>query len=554
MSARPLGLVLVGTSAFTLACGCLGIFDRGEDEVVDTGTKPTPPASERAPQYADLALWPQELVVSPGSSWPLRLVATQGDGNQVLVDGTFSSDDESVVSVNGLGTATALSSGNVVLTAEAEGLKAEATVTVRDDGVMEVWLVDALTGEPVEGMVAVDGVAYETNESGHVDLAVEEGDALQVVAWDHDGAYRTTHVLDVLPRAWVLPLELDEPTEAYVSGPIDVEEVPSGGIGDRRVGLVAPRLRGGPLLVSLEDLFGPTRSVEVLGLAVELPENFWVAGTAEDYASIVPAGETGIWTMGGPVSLGDLAAAGEDKGALVEVLIASLDDVVYDLRDLEVEDADELQQPLTPDLALDEEVKVPLPALPAGFEEQEALVFVLAGTGEAGPAVVGIGLGQDEVFARRVGSDALGMQGSGRATALVQQEGLGSGGPVTITSGAISAAGTASLRPFLTAASLASFDGSTRELTLDVDDRATLTRLTVTSGNGTMRTVWTWGGYQGATLDVVGPDMGWGTTEWRIDALETLSGTWESVLTDGWLSEVALRDASVAGARSQAAY
>ena len=551
---RPLALPLVVSTAFTLACGCFGIFERDEDVVADTGTAYVPPASDRAPQYADLAVWPQDLVVSPGSSWPVTLVATQGDGSRVLVDGSFESDDEAVVSVNGLGTATSLSPGKALLTAEAEGLTAQASVTVRDDGVMEVWLVDALTGEPVEGVVAVGETSVETSEGGHADLEVPDGDAVQVVAWDHDGAYRTTHVLDVLPRSWVLPLELDEPAQAYVRGSIDMTEVPSAGIGDRRVGLVAPRLRGGPLLVSLEDLFGPTRSVEVLGLAVELPENFWVAGAAEDYTAVVPAGETGIWTLGGPVSLADLAAAGEDLGALVQVLLDSLDDIVYDLEDLEVVEEQELAQQLAPGLPLDDDVAVPLPGLPAGFEDEDALVFVLAGTGEAGPAVVGIGLGQEEVFAQRVSAEALGLQGSGQATALVQQGGLGSGGPVTISSGSIDGAGTASLRPFLGLASLSEFDGSTRSLVLDVDDRATLTRLTVTSGSGTMRTIWTWGGYQAATLDVVGPDMGWGTTAWRVDALETLSGTWESVLVDGWLSEVALRDASVAGARSQAEF
>ncbi|GEM_PF-6949802 len=550
---RPLALPLVVSAAFLVGCGCLGWW--GDDDApADTGQATSPTPSEWTPQYEDLALWPQDLTVSPGSSWSMRVVGTRGDGTQAVLEATYGSEDESVVSINGLGTATSVGAGSTVVSAWADDLEASATVTVTDSGLMEVQLISAETAQPIpDAVVSVDGVEGTTDGAGWASVEVADGRAVEVLAWDPLGEHITTHVLDVVPRQWVLPLEPSERLDAMASGDINLDGVPQAKLGQRRVGIVGPRLRKGPLLVSLDELFGPTRSVELLGFDVELPQNLWVAGDAEDYAADLPAGESGLWTLGGPVSLADVAAAGDDLGRLVAVFVDHADNLVYDLQDVQTAEDADIDVGLDPAQPFDDAVVVPLPEVPAGFVEQDALVFVMAGTGDAGPAVVGLGMGSDEATALRVSADALGMHGAGRVSALVQRDGLGGGGSLSVSSGPI-VAGEASLRPYLSEVGLTDFDGSTRSFTLNADGRATVTRLRVTSSNGQARIVWTRGGYQAVTLAAGGTDMGWGATTWDVDALETLDGTWESLLVDGWLTDLALRDAAVAAARSKVSF
>ncbi len=504
----------------------------------DTASDDTGGAADDTGEVVDavvgLALYPSEITVHPGASFPLRVVGTRASGLTEDLDVPVLSADDSVVSVATL-EASALTEGEVELEVSVDGLSATASVTVVDDSAMSVTVLDAFTGEPVKGLkvkVLDDDDPVYTSLEGEARVPVSAGgEALNVTAYG--SGYVPATVMGVVGRDVVIPVRTEASLEPVtVTGDVDITGVPEGGVGDVIVGMAAPALPLGPGVVDPEVLSGPNRTVELFGLEADVPGNLYVRDVAEDYQLEQPAGAVRIWTLSGALPISELTSGLDDVGDAVALLEDHIDGIVWSFVDgPNAGWGEELTVGLAPDTGLDDTVEIEVPELSLGFSGDEQ-PLVLTGQQFSDGQVVptGIGVGQGTVEVSELASADFGDDPV--VTVLAQVGGLGSGG-----ASCVSGAPRGETLPDLpNVPEVGSFIAEDKVFSLSSDTDSTLVRVTITGGDRVVRDLYLDGGSHSGDLPDPGFSFGYGQTEWVLMALRPESGTFEDRIARGTLA------------------
>lgn len=284
----------------------------------------------------------ESLLVAPDgaridSATTIRVRATgvTASGRRVEVDDAVWTASSGEISADGPTAPTEFTPagvGTVTITAEAEGLSADATIEVVAGGTLDVVVVDAVDGTPIQGasvslvtgtasgMTVADGTAQLTGAfEGAIDLHVEAPDHFPVTLF---GLKAKNVRIPVRPA--------NPPASGDVQGAIDFQqaldrEEPEAGT--LWIGFAGPAIRGNVLSFGFDALVGPNRTINVGGLEVEAPSNIYVYGVTEEYIALSPPGTTAVFALGGEVTLQEIsdvlgeAGDGSDLGSIVAELI-----------------------------------------------------------------------------------------------------------------------------------------------------------------------------------------------------------------------------------------
>ncbi|MDP2314073.1 MAG: Ig-like domain-containing protein [Pseudomonadota bacterium] len=402
------------------------------DTSVDTGTV--------APSWLTLEVWPAAMIVHPGATWPLRVVATDPDGARGdlptdLDVPTFAVDDPTIATVDTAGLVTALAEGATTVRVFIGGLEADCTIEVRADGVATITVLDGATGAPIEGAkVAIPfSSPVSTDASGIALLPVPDGLPLTFSTWVDDEYDALTVVgmvgrqltVSVLPKDTVL-------NDATLTGAVDFSGIDDGGWSDVVVGFAAASIQGALASTRLEDLFADERAITVFGVDVEAPANLFVEGAAETYDATAFAGDVAVWGLGGPIAIADATESLSGTGDALQLLADNIGAMSWgQVTGLTATSGASTTADLAPADRFDDLVTVSLPPLSLGFtgteeyfllaaEERAAEGFVVTGLGTGTPA------GSTDIPTVLAGTvlDSLGTT----VLAYAQVGGVGSGG------------------------------------------------------------------------------------------------------------------------------
>lgn len=502
--------------------------ETGEPEAVPTG----------------LVASPDGLVVHPGASWRVRAVGSWSDGTSDDVDATWTSSDESVLSVAD-GVATATAAGSVTLTATWGEHGDALTVEVRDDGLLTATVVDADTGAVIPGVVLVIDEGDELPDDdgdGVVSTAVSSGAGLAVTA-SADG-YVPATIWATVSRELILPLRptpADEEIVTSVSGDVDVSAVPEAEFGEIIVGLAASSLQGHPLLVEPDALLSDNRSVSLYGIDAELPQNVYIDDVVETYIVPVQPGEAAVWSLAGALPVGDVTLSLDGAADALDLLWANVDGLMWDGDAVgALAEGGEAELGLAPDLPLDVELTAALGELPLGFSGDERALVLTGTMGEAGLLVTGFGVGSADMTVRDAGISA-----DLTAVAVAQVGGLGSGDAMCATTAAAQG-DHIPLPPLPEAPDLGEFDPATRTFALSTDERMRFVRVTITGKDHGQRDLYLDGGAMSGILPYAYIPFWFGSTDWELLSLEPETEAFEAFVSTGRLDELTAAE----GARS----
>ena len=520
-------------------------YTSSETGLADDTSEPDPDDTGEPPDdgIVELRLFPDGLVVHPGATFSVRVVGQDAEEAWTDLDLTVSSDDETVVTVVD-GVATAIAAGEVALRVSHEELEAEAQISVRDDGAIDVIVVSAVDGSPLQGAkvkLSDDDEAEYTSPEGKVRLPVSDGGPLAVTAYTD--AYVPATIYGTVAREVVVPLRPDEvASEATVVGSVSLDGVESGGAGDLIVGIAIPALVHGPALIDPNALTGPARELEVFGVEATVPGNLYLRDIAEDYVATQEPGPARMWTLAGALPISELTAGLEGSGDALGLVGDHVEDMSWGWGEAAWVDAGESADvDLSPAEALDEVVTVEVPELSLGFSGDES-PLVLVGELLSDGAVVptGLGLGLDTVTVHETGG---GFGVARVATAMAQVGGLGEGGATCVSSAPLTDE-RAELPPWLDVPEVDSFSPTSKAFALVSDDESSLVRVTIEAGDGGLRDLYVSGGAVEGVLPDPGFSFGYGQTRWTLVGLAPTHGTFEHRVASGELSlEVAARDA-----------
>lgn len=493
---------------------------------------------------------PDGMVAAPGATWPLRLSAQDSAGSWSDVDGAWASSDPAVISVDDADVATAVAVGTATLTGSWEGLSATLSAEVREDGTVVVSVVDQATGALVTGasLVVDDGDLYKDDDGdGTVSAPVTSAGPIAITVKARN--YVPVTYWGTVSRSLTVPLRSAEAASstATISGTVDLSEVPAGEFGQVVAGLAAGTVQGAPLLVDPDGLLAEDRTLDFYGVEASVPQNVYVGGVAETYATPVEAGSAGVWTLGGPLPIGDLTAGVSGTGDVLAILAANRDGLRWGWdAGGTLAAGDTLAVDLKPETTLDLLREVPVGALPLGFSgDEEVLVLVGQNMPDQGMVITGFGLGQDTV---EVASADVALDGalSEQWVVVAQVDGLGSGGALVAA-----VADTDDSLPALPQVPSGDFDAASRAFSLSVDAGAAWVQVQITGGDGAVRDLYLAGGDSSGILPEAGIPFSYGSTTWKVLALHPATGTFEGYLLAGNLdADVVAQDAQVAGRAS----
>lgn len=510
-------------------------------ETADTGNVDTD-----APTLAALDVYPGSMVVHPGATFNLRVVATELDEARADATGaTFASDDAAVATVDADGLVTAVAAGTTTLRVDLGGLQDTVAVEVRDDGVVTVTVVDASTGAPIEGarVALLDRDSIGTDASGVAQVAVPDGGPLVVSAWGAEDTYASVTIAGTVSRVLTLPLWPKDlsPDDASVSGALDFTGVDDGAYTDAVIGFASASVQGELGALRLEDLFAEERSISVYGIDVDAPSNLFMEGVEEGYVAGAHAGPVGAWGLAGPIPIADVTSGLSGSGDALRLLVDHLPDMAWGYA---VGGTASLGAVTSMDLApgtpFDDALDVPLPALPAGFGGTEGF-FVLTTDERADEGFVGTGLGMGSgtlsvsTVAEGTVSDSLGTA----VLAYAQVDGLGSGGPTSSVVGRVGADGSLAFPEMLDIATLDTWDPATRTLGVTVDPDAQFVRVRLVDNRQRVADLIVAGAYAGE-VPRTNADFGMARATVEVRAFGTVEGTFEEWVAEGVLDPGAL--------------
>lgn len=497
---------------------------------------------------------PDDLLVNPGASWPLRATAEDQHGAWSDVDVTWTVDDDGIVSVDA-GVATAIAAGEATITATLGSLEASVRVEVTDTFQILIHPVDAATGEPLLGASAVldDGERVKDDDGDGL-VALDVPDAGRAIVTVNLRGYAPATIWGVLTRSLEVPLRPIDALESAtgtISGDVDFSDIPSGDFDEIRVGIAVASVQGAPLLADVDHLVSDTRTLDLYGYTAEIPENLYLKDYAENYTVVADVGPRAIWTLAGPLPIGDLLSGLDGAGDVLALLQDNRDSLVWGWSEGgEVEAGADLSADLAPSTPLEATLLADVGELPDGFEGDEDVLLLLGqGLSDQGFVVTGFGVGTTVVDVYGAPISLVGSTGE-RAVALAQVGGLGSGGALCATTAEVDEGAVA--MPAFPAPPSMSFAGETRVFSVSSDDRARLVHVAIVDPDGSVRDLYLDGGAVSGTLPEAGLPFGYGRTTWELTAVNADDGTFDGLVAAGALDTTSLAaDASAAGRLSE---
>ena len=517
-----------------------------DDTAPDTDTSGDDTGTTTDPTVQALALFPDGLTVHPGAAFALRSLATWEDGAQGDVSADqYTSEDEAVAQIDAKGRVTAVGPGTTTLHAAYGGHTAQIGLTVADDGLLSVLVIDADTGAPVpDARVKIDGATEgsKTDSSGRVVVDVSSAAGGPLAVHVYDDPHVPVTVWGTVSRTLTIPLPSDETffgENATVAGTMDFGAVEDPSALELVIGLVVPSFRDGPLVVEPRDLLAQERSITIYGVSAEVPENLTVEGVADDYAASAPPGQGAVWTLAGPLAISEVTSSLNGTGDAIALLENNLDAMVWSWSATgALSSGATTALDVAPAQRFSRSVVVEQPALSAGFAGTEApLLLVGSWLTDAGMIATGLGLGTSDAGSRTIQAAPAPADPelTGEVAAIVAQvSGLGSGGPIC-SAWAPLESGRATLPSLQNVPAITDFDHMTHQFALATDPRAHLVRVLVQARDGSARLLYLDGGAQAGDLYNPGFPMGYGATVWSLLALETAADTFEGLATHGSL-------------------
>lgn len=519
-----LGTALLGLTALS-ACkgGDTPALDDSRIEIpIETGAvddtgEPT--------ELTAIELSPASLTLAPGGSFTLRSYGVFDDGHRERLELPLSLSGEAL-SVDGE-QVTALSAGSATLSVEHQGLSASAEITVSDAQALSVQVVEARTGTPLEDARVVLGEQkLRTDAQGRVTLIVENGEPVSVTAYTGDATWVPATVYGVVTRELVLPLraasELSA-AETAITGTVDFSGLVEAEPDQQQLALTGTSLAN-PVLIGDGDFLAPTREVSFYGAELQLPSNLSLATHAPTYA--VPATDTrALWTLAGTLSIAELSAGVETLAQAMTLLEANADTLRHDLG----EGSPETEWDPAPAQTLDHLLDITLSGdRPESIGAGEATLVLIYGLSDHGYVLLGIGSGAESLQVR-VPQTALPMV----AVGWLESGGAGSGGGRSMAVAPV-LDDAATLDAWVTPPTLGPLYAADGSFSLESDPAALLVRVHIASGNGGVRDIYL---PVGAVEDTLAQDPGLalGRTEWDIQAIHTLRGSYQEALAQGWL-------------------
>jgi hypothetical protein len=472
--------------------------DSAEDTAVDTAGDTADTGEEIG--LAALVAWPARLVVNPGATYSLRVVAEQKSGERdVYTTATFASDDATIADVDAAGLVTAMGEGTTTLRVAAEGLETTVEVEVRAAMEARVTILNASTGLPIEkASVWNADVEYKTDASGLAVVAVTTAGPTTFTTWkDIDTA--AISLVDTVNREITLsvPVVADLSPTAQLHGPVDFAGVEDASFGEEVFGLAAASVQGDLPLFEIDDLLGPNRTLTYYGVNVDVPSNLFVEGYLDDYYAGAWPGSVGVWGLGGPVAISDLSAGLNGTGDAMALIIDNIDRMSWGGSIGYVATAGSTTEaPLAPATAFSATAHLALPSLSSGFDgTEEQLVCTFDETPD-GYLLTGLGLGAGVLDIDRIPTGSVSGATGSAVWTMAQVGGIGSGGGVAI-SVADDDGGTVTFPDFQDVPTIDAWTPSSRELQFTVDPDATFVRVTMEDNDGVIHYLYFDGSWTG---------------------------------------------------------
>lgn len=525
-----------------------GYIDKHSEVVDDSGDSPESPPDSKAdsddsdtgqpPSLARLDLYPQGMLVAVGARFSMKVVGTDSDGRRDWTQaGIWSSDDGAVATVDANGLVETTGAGSTYIRAELDGQKAEALLTVRDDGMVQIQAIDGRDGTGL-GKVTVtlpDGSTGRTDADGKLSLPWADPGPMTLTAYKLK--FNGVAFVDTVSRSIVFstfPKEQDQ-QDASLHGQVDLSAVPEGDWDQLVVGMAGAGAQGELAGLVLEDLLGEDREVTVLGVTVHAPGNLFIKGTAEDYQAEIWSEPVAAWGLAGALDIATLTGA-TGVGAVMTMLTANLENFRWGYAgggNAVTGTTTELDLSLA--APFDSSMDIRLPALPAGFNGTEAYFLMSAQERVDGWVVDGFGEGQagQQATMHRVAAGSV--AGSLGEAVLVYNEvgGLGSSGTIATTV-AENYGGTWESPELLAIPTLDNWDSLNRAITLTVDSRSTFVRLRCHDRHQSAYDIYLPGSYSG-TLPLADPDFLWEDADLQIISAESTWAGREDPIATGLL-------------------
>jgi hypothetical protein len=506
-----------------------------QETVKDTGDTADTSDTVADALVESMALFPDGITIHPGGSYALRLVGRWDDGVISNITGAYASSDESIATVDKDGVVTAHAAGSVTLTAVWDTLSEQVGLTIVDDGVITVTIVDSQTGAPIsDAKVKVfEEDTHSTDANGKATPPVADGGPIEISAYL--SGYTPVTIWQTVSRDIVIPLQSQDLFEARgtATGTVSFDDVDDGEVTEIVMGMVLPSMPYGPLMLDPDDLMAADRTVTVYGIDADVPSNLVLKSHAEDYEAAVVAGEAALWTIAGAMPISEVTSGLNGTSDAIGLLRDHIDAMVWGWSDAgTVASGAGVSVGLSPSVPLTEDVDVIVGELSLGFNgTEEPLIMVGEHLPDEGILVTGLGLGLGENEVQTADHGLTNSTGQ-VAMGIAQVGGLGAGGAVAAAWAPVEA-GVAELPAFQDIPEVSAFDPITHEFSLTSDARASFVRVLIEAADGSQRLLYTTAGAHTGALPNPGFPMGYGNTTWTILALEVDEDTLEGRLVDG---------------------
>lgn len=365
------------------------------------GNKPAGPVDP----VEGLAVQPDGATIDDGTTLQLRARGVRRSGGSSDL-GTVKWSAEGSATVDDNGLLTPSGTGTVTVTATSQGLTGMATVEIIAAGAADVRVIDATTGEPINGANVRVGSESDvvTGSDGLASVTGAFSGAIDVTVWA-DGYWPLT-VRGATVRNLVLPIRPQTtPEPGTFNGKIGFESAfgsPDPPSGSLYLGFAAASLSGNILAFNFEDLLGDNRPISLGGIEVDAPSNIYVHNVTSDYEARTPPGSTATFALGGEVELSTIVdiAGNVDElsfGLIIQELIPIFNDFYFTARnDLSVDSADTVDGfDMNLDLPLTNKSAVTAPAIPVN--DPNPLVIAAVDLGDLGIIPAGFGIVEEGV-------------------------------------------------------------------------------------------------------------------------------------------------------------